>query len=144
MKIEDQVCTFEQAKRLKQLGVDQDGLFCYISKVNADDTVNHSEANVMLDSEAAGNVWSSLYEHHRFSAFTVAELGVMLTKVPQEIRPRGFKGEFIEDKWVVTYKVGEGEKPRVLVRYELEAEMRADLLIRILEGNDKSILKVNK
>ena len=55
MKIEDQVCTLEQAQKLKELGISFDAIFCYVNG-----EIKHMPMR------------------YDFNAFTVAELGVML------------------------------------------------------------------
>lgn len=56
MKIEQQVCTLEQAKRLKELGIEQRSIFYHFG----------------------GKVTNVAWGNDYFAAFTVAELGVML------------------------------------------------------------------
>ena len=65
MKIQDQVCTIEQAKKLKELGVEQKSLFFW------------------YEDEKLGGVFRSVgmmlnSTEYNYSAFTAAELGVML------------------------------------------------------------------
>lgn len=62
MKIEDQVCTFEQSKRLKELGIQQKGVLSH--EINY-----HTRKNV-------GVVFSD--RKSTLSAWTVAELGRMI------------------------------------------------------------------
>ena len=62
MKLEDQVCSLEQAKRLKELGVKQEGIFNYLKT-----------GGLKLSSEFPSFL-------HCYSAFTVAELGEMIFK----------------------------------------------------------------
>jgi hypothetical protein len=76
MKIEDQVCTLEQAKKLKELGVVQESFFCWIGDDNPDPKYN-TPYKLYGTSHARGEVGASWYEH-RIAAFTVAELGLML------------------------------------------------------------------
>jgi hypothetical protein len=69
MKIENQVCLLEQAKRLKELGVAQTGLFTY------------NQHSYKIAGAAEDGFWSVLMKRTSdsfYSAFTVAELGVML------------------------------------------------------------------
>lgn len=75
MKVSDQVCSLEQAKRLKELGVRQEGLFCFIGDENPDPRYNEP-MRLFYESEAieCGKSW---YDN-RIAAFTVAELGIML------------------------------------------------------------------
>jgi hypothetical protein len=79
MELEKQVCTYEQARRLKELGIDQTSCyFCWINEIKVNDEVDLSSATLMSDDEAYGNVRGYLYTDYRYAAFTVAELGVML------------------------------------------------------------------
>lgn len=66
MKLEDQVCSLELAKKLKELGVKQDSYYCWNLYIPSGVS--------KLESYPATNVhyWQT------FSAFTVAELGEIL------------------------------------------------------------------
>ncbi len=69
MKLEDQVCSIELSKKLKELGVEQDSYFSWVlSKTTGD--VFLSPTHLLLN---------RFYEILG-SAFTVAELGEMLPK----------------------------------------------------------------
>lgn len=109
MKLEDQCCTLAQAKRLKELGIFQSNTFHY----------------------AASNEYSKLYygppapylESVSYSAYTVAELGVML--------PPGFDTMFcINEGWRGYDADGNVFKD---TPYATEAELRADMIIELLE-----------
>ncbi len=74
MKLEDQVCSLELAKRLKELWVKQESVF-YWFKGYEDWLIhyinyNHSEEDI--------KVFLNNVEGEAYSAFTVAELGVLL------------------------------------------------------------------
>lgn len=84
MNIEQQVCSLELAKRLKELGVDQNGLFYYQDNPYKNGTPcidimiqewrpKNSE-NIIINTECENN------DNPRFSAFTVAELGNLFEK----------------------------------------------------------------
>lgn len=64
MNIEDQVCSLELAKRLKELGVEQKSYFAYEERENGYLEIFHSKAT------SCANKY--------YSAFTVAELGEIL------------------------------------------------------------------
>ena len=70
MNIEQQVCSLELAKRLKELGVKQDSYFWW---VNPEMTENNA-TQLLADDDRFINCHPDLY----LSAFTVAELGEML------------------------------------------------------------------
>jgi hypothetical protein len=62
MRLSDQVCSLELAKRLKELGVKQKSMFCWFSVGNG--------SSYELDY----NTYDYLYTEEYISAFTVAEL----------------------------------------------------------------------
>ena len=66
MKLQDQVCTLEQSKRLKELGIDQQGLYEWRKMDEYE--------KYFIDHPSSPNEMSS----HIATAFTVAELGVMI------------------------------------------------------------------
>lgn len=74
MKLEDQVCTFEQAKRLNELGVDQAGIFSWVLVPYQDETEYRIK-------------FRSRFNNKRFSAFTVSELLEMVGSVELEKEP---------------------------------------------------------
>lgn len=75
MKLEEQVVSLELAKKLKELGVKQDGLFQWFRQFPGDDYLlhyidyNHHEMDLKIFKE---------HFPDSCSAFTVAELGEML------------------------------------------------------------------
>lgn len=75
MKIQDQVCTLEQANKLRELGVEQKGYFVY----------RHWRGNGNIILSKLASKYNDYPKNRRqvspnvlASAFTVAELGVML------------------------------------------------------------------
>lgn len=149
MKLEQQVCALEQAKRLKELGITCKPFFYH---VHLPETKYRS-----------GNHWTIGDSHfiegmtdiqELLPAFTVAELGVML--------PRGIKhkdGEYYfmsshsngvddrEGKIVVWYEDNNLDpENEVLEQYfseDSEAEARAALLIYLLENKLITAEQVN-
>ena len=131
MKLENQVCSLELAKKLKELGVKQDSLwFWYIPSVDGNDK------DLVLDSKGRvlsrdGN-FAEVHERiagfeiiEKFSAFTVAELGEMLL-----IQFTILKGVQISDP--------RGRYSRLVKRlyiFEDEANARAKMLIYLLEND---------
>ena len=87
MKIEQQVCTLEQAKRLKELGVEQKVLYQW--KVNDVQTVVIDTPMAMWIERYVPPVGNTFY-----AAFTVAELGVMLTSETLTIRRGSENSEY--------------------------------------------------
>lgn len=126
MDISKQVCTLEQAKRLKELGVNQNSLF-YI-------WFNSSE-NPVFPKYCYGWDYDDIVNEH-YAAYTVAELGVML---PDEYMYRR-NLETLMFHWTDD-AFGEGRRlhfSNIMIAslqegYETEAECRADALIWLLE-----------
>lgn len=132
MKLEEQLCSLDLAKRLKKLGVKQESTFWYEQ-----------------DKEAGRNVWSKDWrlafnnyskpydDKHICSAFSVAELGDML---PIKIATghRGISSDLLGitkgtwengDRWQVMYY---DEK---FFNAPTEADARARMLIYLLKNN---------
>lgn len=84
MKIEKQVCTFEQAKRLKELGVEQVSFFyhyqTFINSVEEFKIIpsQYEDYGSILNTGCIERVIGGMTTNQFYSAFTVAELGVML------------------------------------------------------------------
>lgn len=128
MKLENQVCSLELAKRLKELGVRQESLYFWwrdnfgleSSKKESEHLENHKPNNPQ-------NGWDY------FSAFTVAELGEMLP-----LRLRILKKITL----VVTYKGSKHwfvpkDKEKLIFEMkcdDTEANARAKILIYLLEN----------
>ncbi len=112
MKVEDQVCSLELAKRLKELGTKQESLFYW----NVQGTLEYAQKDFI------GYTTD-------ISAFTVAELGEML---PAEIG-----GDFIEywkKHWQggINYMVSHKEQGTSSAL--TEADARAKCLIHLIEN----------
>lgn len=121
MKIENQVVTIEQAKKLKELGVTQDTLYAFY---------HHWEINKMVYSLMLKDSDSI---NESFAAPTVAELGVMIdwNHVSQS-------GPYKEDQhfYCFTHLQDYSDKN--------EAIVRADVLIYLLENNLTTPEEVNQ
>lgn len=113
MEIEKQVCSLEQAKRLKELGVKQESLFYWYENYD-----KPCDAYVVSRTKEA-------------SAYTVAELGEML--------PSGYDTMRISNVVEFTQHYGwfgydlEGEHFPSETLYPTEAQARAAMLIHLLE-----------
>lgn len=118
MKIENQVCTLEQAKRLKELGVAQDSLFYHWL-----DYDGYKHACVRMEK------WNNGRQPD-CSAFTVAELGVMLQGCESYTRKSDRN-----DYWYIYLDKYE--------HFKTEAETRAALLIYRLERGAITAAEVN-
>lgn len=127
MKLEQQVCSLELAKRLKELGVKQDSAFYWVSFEAHDYILNQEvpgslkERNFLLPSDDSRLKNYPAFSNN-FSAFTVAELG--------EILPFGFDSHKVEEHtnlgWMARY-----------TDYRFfaatEADARAKMLIHLIE-----------
>jgi len=130
MKLEDQVCSFELAKRLKELGVPQESLFYYClpegGKTDKDRFISFSGSNDFCQQDTC------YFNHDYISAFTVAELGKKirpaLKKHPNISLPT--YGTFDDDEiWFFKYALHHAKALFV----ETEADARAKLLIYLIE-----------
>jgi len=120
MKLEDQVCSLELAKRIKEFGVKQES---YFEWVNVNFALGKWEI-FQVDEDDKVNT--------KVSAFTVAELGEML--------PVGYKS-FKQPhdgpiEWVCWDDTSEIKVPNFIA--ETEADARAEMLVYLLE---KGIVK---
>lgn len=111
MKLEQQVCSLELAKRLKELKVKQDSFFYWIKQ-------NKDSNQYCLVNE------NNFDKSYLISAFTVAELGEML--------PWGNLG--FRDKHGTWVQTDTTEPVRSVQRDEIEANVRAKMLIYLLEN----------
>jgi hypothetical protein len=122
MKIENQVCTLQQAKKLNELGIIQDGYFVY----------RHWRGNGNIILSRRLDKYNDYPKHMRQvapsvlgCAFTVAELSVMLDDLEGLVTYDKESG-----KWF-----GEYHDPLL----PTEAEAKAALLIKFLESEDNYI-----
>ncbi len=126
MKIENQVCTLEQAKRLKELGISQAGYFFINPK-------GETVEQWMID--VAPPVVCS--------AYTVGELGIMLPEFNNTVR-------IFSDYHNAFSFCGYNEKGRIiplecLEKYaSTEAQKRAEMLIYLLETKVITAEEVNQ
>jgi hypothetical protein len=121
MKLEEQVCSLELAKRLKELGINQPSLFYW---VNIKITKNISCMEVLYN--------SSLFAENPditeiYNAFTVAELGEMLPQLISSMRL------LFPNNWLCTPI--DGEHCLHFDSYaDTEADARAKMLIYLIEN----------
>lgn len=123
MNIRNQICTFQQAKRLKELGVIQESEFVYFI-----DEYHLVRRNRNYDLSEID-----------YCAFTVAELGVML--------PEMFASRFGAGAWICYNDKGESEQyPENFcdVISNTEAEARSAMLIHLLETKAITAEEVNQ
>jgi hypothetical protein len=132
MNLEDQVVSLELAKRLKELGANQESLFYWVKE--DDPYIWYNSNNYPIKTEKLYN-----------AAYTVSELGLFL--------PHGLNkdGEdyylFIMklDNWHICYTRENGDKePLFWFKDDKEADARAKMLIHLLENNIIKVEDINK
>lgn len=135
MKLESQVCTLLQAKRLKELGIEQGSLFVYY-----DNMALKTDNGLLYYKDTAsykefGKVESRSAIRY-YPAFTVAELGQMLPDNHFSIRST------IDN--VSGWEYFKNGSLMPMVDAETEAECRAYILIHLLENNLVTASDCNK
>ena len=147
MKIQDQVCSLEQAKKLSELGVNSQSLWYYI-RADEYEFALVPDGWVVDDAVPDLRYWESVATcHEQYSAFTVAELGVML---PHDLE------EFQLSTWYAPkrklyrsqYRLNRGsisdeDFPEDFAQGTTEAECRASMLIHLLESGKLTPEEVN-
>ena len=122
MKLEDQCISLELAKRLKELGVKQESIF------------------VHLDCGVGKDIW--LYSqavhcykpHEMTSAFTAGELGEMLPfRIFYNERWHGIEMVKGSCEYLITYRFGLSQYPRLVIFDKTESNARALMLIHLIE-----------
>jgi hypothetical protein len=137
MKIENQVCTLEQAKKLNKLGIAQ-GVSVFFHNIG--------EGKVQMNDHPFGAYFNAEY---CFSAFSVAELGEMLPTSSDNLLMywsayNDHQGNWMCDLYNLEKWDGLSMPPAVHNEEgETEAEARAAMLIWILETGEMSAEEVN-
>jgi hypothetical protein len=124
MKLEDQVVSLELAKKLRELGFEQESLFYW----HFDEIVRRefmpTDQNLKVSTDG-----------HNFSAYTVAELGGML---PQNFSYEGKQCNWISylamNGWNVQYESIDDDGLLFEVVANKEADARAKMLIYLKEN----------
>jgi hypothetical protein len=155
MKLSDQVITVSQAKRLKEFGISQDGCFSWLySAINRKHEISSLKVEA-LELLAQPNKWEDEVEKGIFSAFTVAELGIMLPDVDNNefvwaSFPDAGINEEGEDIDPPAFSVFKGPSVRHLEEepfdnkvYPTEAQARAAFLIFCIENKKVTVAEVN-
>lgn len=156
MKIENQVCTLEQALKLMQLGVKQEGgnCFAYIKNRCRDET------EFYLTPVCYPGCSNQGYSEHGkgcldgFAAFTVAELGVMLPHFDNLAQMGGFMHLTVFDPsakdgkgWYCVWEYDRDKENagfgREIIDAPTEAEARTAALIYAIENNLTTPEEVN-
>lgn len=128
MTLEQQVCSLDLAKKLRRLGVSQNGIHTWQRR-------QHDQP-YKLDS---GGPFETSDKDAWFSAFTVAELGEMLpAKIRQQDGPASFFNyECTTYKSLATYAVAYVCEKRLndfIAQAHTEADARAKMLIYLIEN----------
>jgi hypothetical protein len=148
VKLEDIVCDFEYAEKLKELGVDRKGLFCYSEVVKPTGICGFVLA---LESMKFKLRNTSTIPPNEVVVYTVAELGEMLpTKITHHQHGELFlefeklSYENYNDGYTCNYTDVVSGKNRVYTDGEKEANARAKLLIWLIENNHVNVEDLNK
>lgn len=142
MKIENQVCTYDQAAQFKKLGVGIDmhsTVFIYCNTLDDNRNPILTEGSVVSDQEAWQEYSGWIYEHYRYPAFTVAELGVMLADPLRLDKPNGYTCGFRLGKWQI-----EKDNKMIGNHFDHEAHVRAELLLIFLHEGLVTADELNK
>jgi hypothetical protein len=132
MKLIDQVCTLEQAQKLNDLGIVQ-GLSVFFY-----DTWMADKNKLQFNSgHQSGDGYNNA--ESCFSAFTVAELGVMITS--DMIINWPIAVGYDNKKWHLFYTKN---KYRDIHKSKYEAIVRAEMLIYLLEKGLTTVEKINQ
>lgn len=122
MKLEDQVCSLELAKKLKELWVKQESQFYYCNVKSIGDHILNKELWMIAHlSQVTGlsDDW--------FSAFTVSELGVLMPDLFGTFKDKGmWKGAWEDNQWSLVSKLYASSKT--------EADARAKIIIYLIEN----------
>lgn len=133
MKLENQVCALDQAKKLKELGVEQKSLWHYTvndsGEVKAMTVLNTHQVFINPNNGAHYSTWKKI------AAYTSAELGEML---PRECFIMLEPGEKMH-----VWHAG-SEDFEILCPADTEAQAKADLLIWLLEKGHTTAAEVNE
>lgn len=146
MKKEDQVCTLQQAKILRELGITQDSIWYHFPNPNTDGIIkkhklapyivivgSHQLPGHVLDENIRSSVLTGYYDN-TFSAFSTAELGQMLPEYIQSKLSSNSKKKKGEE-WYCTMIYNHKRFPEVTEDNFLEfvagteAQARARMLI---------------
>lgn len=118
MTLEQQVCSLDLAKRLKELGVKQESYFWWVDPSDG----TREEAIWFIRDNHVG------YKEH-VSAFTVAELGEMLPKIENLV------SQFFDNGHCQIALMSEGyQAASIGIEADTEADARAKMLIYLLEN----------
>jgi hypothetical protein len=131
MKIENQVCTLKQAKRIAELGVSGVPMLWWRNDFPSNQMKYKNKWYIENEYPYTGKAQNVKFgtSHHLIAAFTVAELGVMLPTLGFEFcKSNNGSGE--DFFWLTgSYWKISG----VVIENKYEAQARAEMLIYLLE-----------
>lgn len=132
MNLQDIVCDFEYAEKLKEFGVERESIFVHAKYYNSENyTVDHIDT-------AIG--WGAI---EKINTYTVAELGEML---PKSIGNRELNIYNLDGCWHYGYKMsGRNFDDHTFKeqRDHKEADARAKLLIWLIESGHVNVEDLN-
>ena len=141
MELEQQVCSLELAKKLKELGIKQKSYFYWKTDLTTEKSQHYmkpylsEEPDEYAKLKKIGSIPDLVYQHYveLYSAFTVAELGEMLPN-SFTFEDVGFWLKQIRGKhfFQISY---EGETLLNRLSANTEADARAKMLIYLLENS---------
>jgi hypothetical protein len=140
MYLEQQVCSLDLAKELKELGVKQESLFWWVSHVNGNQLIHDYDKNDWIK-----GVWDT-----RVSAYTVAELGEML---PFSIKFKKHVCYLNCEKnipdyggWICSYESSDIIRPTMkteIFTADTEADARAAMFVYLLKNGLLKVEDIN-
>jgi hypothetical protein len=132
MKLEDQVCSLELAKRLQELGVKRESLFYWHEEQGHKGKNDYLNAFCLIN-----NSELPIRSFRAISAFTVAELGEMLPEVITDDEGTDYRLVCYSDDqlWYCAYRHEDVESLSTVYveAHKTEAEARAKTLVYLLE-----------
>lgn len=160
MRIENQLCIISQAKRLKELGIKQDGFFSLLYNPLSGEyeisSLKVGALEILAESYPKSTEWKERVAKGIYSTFSVAELGIMLPDVDHnEFVWASFPDAGINEKGLdidpPAFSVFKGPSVRHLEEepfdnkvYPTEAQARAAFLIYCIENKKITAEEVNK
>lgn len=141
MKLENQVCTFEQAKRLKELGVKQESIWFW-EEMRHPVPQGCATKRLQLYADVGHAISRSAVEAN-YSAFSATELGAMIPCNPSSSVNYSYYHRYNWRGHSIGY-TALGLLPIEREWFKIEVEARADLLIHLLENSTIVAEEVNQ
>lgn len=138
--IKDYVCTLKQAKKLKELGVEQDSLFWFAENAKKLMILKNIEKKQLIDLTVINDDITVGSKYYFYSAFTSQELGELIDK---NIKNEHLIEHSIQTNEFRIYNINYAEPQTSYIDIDLlftsttstEAQARADYFIYLLENN---------